>query len=98
MDKNNLKMNQNLNVKPETIKLVQENIGRTLSDISHSKILYDPLPKSMEIKTKINKWDIIKLKIFLQWGNYKQDEKTSLKMGENNRKWTNGQIINLQII
>ena len=66
MDKNNLKMNQNLNVKPETIKLVQENIGRTLSDINHSKILYDPLPKSMEIKTKINKWDIIKLKIFLQ--------------------------------
>ena len=64
MDKNNLKMNQNLNVKPETIKLVQENIGRTLSDISHSKILYDPHPRVTEIKAKVNKWALIKLKGF----------------------------------
>ena len=46
-----------LNVRPETIKLLEENIGRTLSDINHSKIFYDPPPRKMQIKTKINKWD-----------------------------------------
>ena len=44
---------KNLNVRPETIKFLEENIGRTLSDINHSKILYDPPPRVMEIKTKI---------------------------------------------
>ena len=53
---------KDLNVRPETIKLLEENIGRTLSDINHNKILYDPPPRVMEIK--INKWDLIKLKIF----------------------------------
>ena len=48
----------------ETIKLLEENIGRTLSDINQSKILYDPPPRVMEIKTKVNKWDLIKLKSF----------------------------------
>ena len=52
------------NVRPETIKLLEENIGRTLSDINHSRILYDPPPRVMEIKAKINKWDLIKLKNF----------------------------------
>ena len=52
------------NVRPETIKLLEENIGRTLDDINHSKILYDPPPRVMEIKAKINKWDLIKLKSF----------------------------------
>ena len=47
-----------------TIKLFQENIGRTLNDINQSKIFYDPPPRVMEIKTKINKWDLIKLKSF----------------------------------
>ena len=51
-----------LNVRPETIKLLEENLGRTLSDINHSKILYDPPPRVMEIKAKINKWNPIKLK------------------------------------
>ena len=55
---------KDLNVRPETIKLLAENIGRTLSDINHSKILYDPPPRVMEIKTKINKWNLIKLKSF----------------------------------
>ena len=55
-----------LNVRPETIKLQEENIGRTLFDISHSKILYDPPPRVMEMKAKINKWDLIKLKSFAQ--------------------------------
>ena len=48
----------------ETIKLLEENIGKTLSDINHSRILYDPPPRVMEIKTKINNCDLIKLKSF----------------------------------
>ena len=49
------------NVRSENIKLLKENIGKTLSDVNHSKILYDPTPRVMEIKVKINKWDLIKL-------------------------------------
>ena len=60
----NLKRNKDLNVRPETIKLLEENIGRTLDDINQSKILYEPPPRVMEIKTKVNKWDLIKLKSF----------------------------------
>ena len=52
------------NVRPETIKLLEKNIGKTLSDINHSKILYDPPPRILEIKAKIIKWDLIKLKSF----------------------------------
>ena len=58
----NSKWIKDLNVRPETIKLLQENIGRTLDCINQSKIFYDPPPRVMEIKTKINKWDPIKLK------------------------------------
>ena len=60
----NSKWIKDLNVRPETIKLLEENIGKTLSDINHSKILYDPPPKVMEIKAKINTWDLMKLKSF----------------------------------
>ena len=60
----NSKWIKDLNVKPETIKLLEENIGKTLSDINHIRILYDPPPRVMEIKTKINNWDLIKLKSF----------------------------------
>ena len=55
---------KNLNVRPETVKLLEENIGRTLYDINHSKILYDPPPRVKEIKAKINKWGLIKHKSF----------------------------------
>ena len=55
---------KDLNVRPETIKLLEKNIGKTLSDINHSKILYDPPPRILEIKAKIDKWDLIKLKSF----------------------------------
>ena len=58
----NSKWIKDLNVRPETIKLLEESIGKTLSDIHHSWILYDPLPRILEIKAKINKWDLIKLK------------------------------------
>ena len=60
----NSKWIKDLNVRPETIKVLEENIGRTLHDINQSKILYDPPPRVIEIKTKVNKWDLIKLKIF----------------------------------
>ena len=62
-----------LNVRPEIIKLLEENIGRTLDDINQSKIFYDPPPRVIEIKRKVNKWDLIKIKSFL-------------RMGESNRK------------
>ena len=55
---------KDLNVRPETIKLLEGNTGSTLDDINQSKILYDPPPRVMEIKTKINKWDLIKPKSF----------------------------------
>ena len=64
--KDKLKWIKDLNVRPETIKLLEENIGRTLFDLNHCKILYDSPPRVMEIKTKINKWDLIKLKSFAQ--------------------------------
>ena len=60
----NSKLIKDLNVRPETIKLLEENIGKTLSDINHSRILYDPPPTILEIKAKINKWDLIKIKSF----------------------------------
>ena len=60
----NSKWIKDLNVGSETIKLLEENIGKTLSNINHSRILYDPPPRVMEIKAKINKWDLIKLKCF----------------------------------
>ena len=60
----NAKWIKDLNVRPDTIKLLEENIGRPLYDINHSKILFDPPPREMEIKTKINKRDLIKLKSF----------------------------------
>ena len=60
----NSKWIKDLNVRPETIKLLEENIGKTLSDTNHSRILYDPPPRVMEIKAKINKWDLIKRKSF----------------------------------
>ena len=62
--KMNSKWIKDLNVRPETIKLLEENIGKTLSDVNHSRILYDPPPRILEIKAKINKWDLMKLKSF----------------------------------
>ena len=60
----NSKWIKHLNVRPEPVKLLEENTGRTLSDLNHSKILYDSPPRVMGIKTKINSWDLIKLKSF----------------------------------
>ena len=60
----NSKWIKDLNVRPEIIKLLEENIGRTLNDINQNEILYDQLPRVMEIKTKVSKWDLIKPKSF----------------------------------
>ena len=62
----NSKSIKDLNVRPDTIKLLGKNIGRKLFDINCSKIFYDPPPRVMKIKTKINKWDLIKLKTSAQ--------------------------------
>ena len=62
--KTNLKWINDLQVRPETIKLLEENIGRTLNDLNQSKIFHDPPPRIMEIKTEVNKWDLIKCKSF----------------------------------
>ena len=62
----NSKWIKDLNVRPDTIKLLEQNTGRTLYDINHSKILFDPPPREMEIKTKINKYELTKLKDFAQ--------------------------------
>ena len=79
----NSKWIKDLNVRSETIKLLEENIGQTLFDIYRSTILYDPRLSVMEMKTKINKWDF---KLLHNEGNYNQGEKTALRMGENNSK------------
>ena len=60
----NAKWIKDLNVRPDTIKLLEENIVRTLYDINHSNILFDPPPREMEIKMKTNKWGLMKLKSF----------------------------------
>ena len=60
----NSKWIKDLNGRPETIKLLEENTGRSRNDINQSKILYDPSPRLREIKTKVNKWDLIKCKSF----------------------------------
>ena len=62
--KTNSKWIKDLNVRPETIKLLEENVSKTLSDINHNRILYDPPPRILKIKAKIKKWNLIKLKSF----------------------------------
>ena len=82
----NSKWIKDLNVRPETIQLLEENIGKTLSNINHSRILYDPPPRILEIKAKINKWHLSKIKSFRTTNKNKQGEKTAFRMGENNSK------------
>ena len=83
----NSNLTKDLDVTPEIIKLLEKSIGRTFSDINHSRILYDPPSQIMGIKPKINKWDLIKIKKLLHNElNYKQGEKTAFRIGENNSK------------
>ena len=83
----NSKWITDLKVRSETVKLLEENIGRTLGDINQSKILYDPPPRVTEIKTKVNKWDLVILKSFCTAK--ETINKFSLRMGENNNKLNN---------
>ena len=78
----NPKWIKDLNVRPETIKLLEEYIGKTISDINHSRILYDPPSRILEIKAKINKWDLIKIKNFCTT----KETISKVNMGENNSK------------
>ena len=80
----NSKWIKGLKVGPETIKLRGKH--KTPDGINQSKILHDPPPRVMEIKTKVNKWNLIKYKLLHSKGNYKQGENTTLRMGENNSK------------
>jgi len=77
----NSKWIKDLNIIPETIKLLEENIGKTLSDIHHSRILYDPPPRILEIKAKINKWGLIKIKSFCK------TKETISKVKRQSSKW-----------
>ena len=79
----NSKWIKDLNVRPETIKLLEENIDTTLDDINQSKILYDSPPRVMEIKTKVNKWDLIKLKSFCT------EKETRSKVKRQPSEWEN---------
>ena len=82
----NSKWIKDLNARPETIKLIEENIGKTFSYINHSKILHDTPPRILEIKARINKWVLVKIKSFCTTKEAKQGEKAVFTMGENNSK------------
>ena len=94
----NSKWIKDLKVKPDTIKLLEENTGITLSDINHGNTLFEPPPRIMTIKTKINQWDLIKLKSFCTANKTIKDEKTTYRMGECIRKQCKKQGLNLQNI
>ena len=73
----NSKWVKDLNVRPETIKCLEENIGRTLFSINCSKI-FDSPPSILEIETRTNKWELIKLKSFYTAKETINNEKTTL--------------------
>ena len=85
-------------IRPDTIKLLEENIERTLFDINHNSIFLDPSPRIMEIKAKINKSVLITCKLLHSKENHKQNEKTTYGMEENICKWCDQQDINFQNI
>ena len=60
----NSKWIKDLNIRPDAVKLLEENLGQMLFDVNHSNILFDPPPRIMTIKTQINQWDLIELKSF----------------------------------
>ena len=77
----NSKWIKDLNIRLETIKLLEENIGKAPSNINHSRILYDPPPRMLEIKAKINKWDLIQFKSFFTM------KKTIIKVKRQPSEW-----------
>ena len=93
----NSKWMKDLNVRPKTIKLLEENIDKTHSDVNHSRILYDPPPRVMEIKAKINKWDLIKIISFCTMKEtISKVKRQPSEWEKNNSKPSNWQRINLK--
>ena len=93
-------MDKNLNLWPDTLKILKKNIVRTLFDINCNNIFWNLSPRAMEIKIKINKWDLIKLwRLCTSMESMnKTKQKIGLRMGENICKWSCWQRINLQYI
>ena len=92
--KTNSKWIKDLNIRQDTIKLLEENIGRTLSDIDHNKIIFDPPTRVMKIKAKINKWDLSKLKSFcIAKETISKTKQNNPQKGKKYSKWTNWQRI-----
>ena len=86
----NSKWSKDLSIRPDTVKLLEENIGRTLFDINCRDIFFDPPPRVMRIKTKITKWDLVKLKsICTAKETINKTKKTTLRRGENICKQSN---------
>ena len=79
----NSKWIKDLNISCDTIKVLEENIGRKISDTSCSNIFADISPRAMEIKGRINKWDYIKVK------NFCPDKEDIIKMKREPTVWEN---------
>ena len=94
----NSKWLRDLNIRQNTIKLPEENTGKTFSDINRTKVFLGQSPKVIEMKTKINKWDLINYKLLHSKGNHEQNEETTYRMGENSCKQCNQQGLHLQNI
>ena len=90
---------KDLNIRHDTIKLLEQSIGKTLSDINRSNVFLGQSPKAIEVNAKINKWDLCQTyKLLHSKGNHKQNEKTSYGLGENICKQCNRQGLNFQSI
>ena len=93
-----IKQIKDLNIRPDTVKLLEESIGRTLSDINYSKIIFYLPPRLMWIKIKINKWDLIKLKSFcIAKETINKMNRQHTEWEKNICKWSNQQGINIKI-